>query len=109
MTTEQTQEQPETRHSEVRSDALLAEGMRLYRVEKEVPGRYGWSCKIGDILPFPARDNENGWRDVNEISGCYSSRMWVSALIGDGILVDVEEERKQANDRLHGRGRSDSE
>ena len=75
----------------VRSDALLAvaDGMRLYRVAKPVPTFYGWNCEIGDTLPFPAHDNEDGWRDVSELSGCSTARMWVRALIGDGVLVDI--------------------
>ena len=70
-------------------ETTMPDGMRLYRVARPVPAWYGWDCKVGDTLPFPAQGNELGWHDVIGLSRCRTSRMWVHALIIEGILTDI--------------------
>lgn len=81
------------------SKQTVADGFREYRVEKAVPEFYGWDCDVGDTLIFPLQDNIKGWEDVEEVSRCASAKMWVRALIGDGILVEITDTTNNINEK----------
>ena len=69
----------------------VAPGFQKYRVVKPLPVYLEWGVEVGGALIFPGPDNEEGWKDMAELT-TPQARVFVKALISDGIIAPEEEE-----------------